>query len=225
MGNDELLMPYLDACSIACGGHAGTPYSMQKTVEVALKYNVSIGAHPSFPDKENFGRKIIAIEKELLINSLIDQIESLKIICKSNDVELTHIKLHGALYNLAAIDVEYANLVLQAFHTFKELSIYAPWNSAIDSVAKDLGVNVIKEAFADRRYHSDLSLVSRNKKNAVIHDSIDAVDQVLSIVNFKKVKTIDGNIVPFKGDTFCVHGDNSTALEIVKALKKIQING
>lgn len=222
IGQDDLIMPFLDACSIACGGHAGDKDSMKLTAELALTYNVSIGAHPSFPDKDNFGRAMMKISPERLAESLYNQVTDLAVICKSAGTNLTHIKTHGALYNLAAKDEATARLILKALKDFRHLPFLAPYKSVFSKLAKINSWKVKSEAFADRRYNQDRSLVDRTQQDAVITDPRLAQSQVLSIVKFGWIKCINGANVSLNADTFCVHGDNPNAIEILKALKDIQ---
>lgn len=218
MDNDALLMPFLGSCNIACGGHFGNVESMMTAVKLAIKHGVNVGAHPSFPDRENFGRKIIDISRDDLQQSLYQQIIAFQKVCTGLGVIMHHIKLHGALYNLAASNAEIAAVVLNAFAATKaDIKIYVPYNSAIAILADDY-FPIVYEAFADRSYNSDLSLVSRDKGNALISDKNTAWLQVSTMINAGKVKSIDGKMVDIKADTFCVHGDSKNALELVKHL-------
>ncbi|MCF6317907.1 MAG: 5-oxoprolinase subunit PxpA [Proteobacteria bacterium] len=216
MGNDAQLMPFLGSCNIACGGHFGDTQTMTAAVKLAKKHNVNAGAHPSFPDKENFGRKVMAISRDGLQQSLTQQISDFQQVCSACDIPMHHIKLHGALYNLAVNDAEIAAVVLNAFASVQaDIKIYVPFNSAISILADDY-FPIVYEAFADRAYNADLSLVSRDKPNAVITDKQQAWQQVKSIIQTGKVPTINGQMVTIKADTFCVHGDNKNAFEILQ---------
>lgn len=220
MDNDAQLMPFLGSCNIACGGHYGDTKTMETAILLAKKYHVSVGAHPSFPDKENFGRKIIDISRDQLHQSLVKQMTDFKTICNQNNVVMHHVKLHGALYNLAASDAEIAAVVLNAFAKVQaDIKIYAPYFSAIAMLAEDY-FPIVYEAFADRAYNADLSLVSRDKPSAVIRDKLKAWQQIKSIIETGKVATVDGQMVAIKADTFCVHGDNDNALEILQYIRQ-----
>lgn len=220
MGNDAQLMPFLGSCNIACGGHFGNSITMETAIQLAKKHHVNVGAHPSFPDKENFGRKIIEISRDDLHQSLVKQITDFQKTCKQNNVAMHHIKLHGALYNLAANDAEIAAVVLNAFAKVQaEIKIYVPYFSAIAILAEDY-FSIVYEAFADRSYNADLSLVSRNESNALITDKQQAWQQVKTIIETGKVSTINGGMVNIKADTFCVHGDNNSALEILQYIQQ-----
>jgi UPF0271 protein len=218
MGNDAQLMPFLGSCNIACGGHFGNINTMTKAIKLAKEHGVNVGAHPSFPDKENFGRKLMKISRLELQEALHQQVMSFQNLCHKLDVEMHHIKLHGALYNLAANDAEIAAVVLNVFAAVHaDIKIYVPYNSAIAILADDY-FPIVYEAFADRRYNHDLSLVSRDKVGAVITDKELAWQQVSCIINQGKVKTIEGQMVVIKAGTFCVHGDQENALDIVQYL-------
>ena len=220
MGNDAQLMPYLGSCNIACGGHFGDVKSMTAAIKLAQLHGVNVGAHPSFPDPENFGRKLMNISRQKLQETLYHQVTIFQQICDKLNVEMHHIKLHGALYNLAANDAEIAAVVLNAFAAVHaDIKIYVPYNSAIAILADDY-FPIVYEAFADRSYNPDLSLVNRDLVGAVITDKKRAWQQVLTIIKTGKVKSIDGEEVAIKADTFCVHGDQCNAVEIVKHIKE-----
>lgn len=221
-GNDEALMPHLDACSIACGGHAGDENSMRDTVRLAKKYRVKVGAHPAFPDRKNFGRQVMDISAEELENSLLTQIRYIETICKEEGVPLDHIKPHGALYNLAAKEENTAKIVARVAKQFPGLTLYTPWKSVLAELAKKETVPVKFEGFADRKYAKDRSLVSRSNANAIITDPNTAAEQVYIILTESKLITNDWSIVPMKAQTFCVHGDNPAAPDIAKRLNQLR---
>lgn len=231
IGNEAKLMPHLSSCNIACGGHAGDTFTMAEVVRLANANNVKIGAHPSFPDKENFGRKIMEITAADLCTILKQQIRVLQSVLRSENALLHHIKPHGALYNLAAKDEKTAKVVVEVLKSVAlPIKLYAPYNSVIAKVAKAEQIEVTYEAFADRNYNKDLSLVSRQKFNAIISDKNKVLNHVLKIIEHQKVDTIDNMEVTLKASTFCVHGDTKNALEILKFLNEklpeyhIQIN-
>lgn len=221
-GNDAAIMPFISSCSIACGGHFGDDHTMRQTVRLAKQNGVGCGAHPSYPDRANFGRKPMAIPVAELSHSLNQQITDFHRICLEEGVVLHHIKLHGALYNQAAKDPQTALIVLDAIDkTSLKVPIYAPWKSALAKAAKGR-YRILFEAFADRRYHADLRLVSRSHPDAVITDKEEVSRQVLSILKKGQLTTIEGRIVPIKADTFCVHGDQRNAVEILRFLDGIR---
>ena len=220
MTNDAEIMPYLGSCNIACGGHYGNKASMTETILLAKKYGVKIGAHPSFPDKENFGRKIIQMATDELQVSLYQQIQVFLQVCDELNVKMHHIKLHGALYNLAAADVEIAGMVLNVFAAAQtDIKIYVPYNSVIAAMAHDY-FPICYEAFIDRRYHNDLTLVARTQDNALITNNKEAWQQMLDIINNGELKSVEGDYVAIKADTFCLHGDHENALSLIKYIHK-----
>ena len=219
IGNDALLMPLLSSCNIACGGHAGDEKSMKETIEQALKHGVKIGVHPSYPDRENFGRKEIDITLSKLQENIENQINVFKKVLNKTRGELHHIKPHGALYNVAAKNRKIAEVILNAaLNTVGNIFLYVPYNSVIHQLALERGIKVKVEAFADRNYNTDLSLVSRANTNAVITAPELVRQHLTNMIIHKKVVSIDGVEVPMYADTFCVHGDNSNAIEILKFL-------
>lgn len=218
--HDADLMPLISACNIACGGHAGNIDTMHRTVQLAMEKNVEIGAHPSYPDKENFGRKSMEMSAEDLKLSIEAQVISLKQIVEAEGGKLTHIKLHGALYNDAAKDENIAKTVLEAIELLEEnYCLYVPINSKIASIAMGK-FDVFFEAFGDRNYEADYSLVSRSKLNAIIDQKESVFEHVFSIFRDKKIIAVSGEELECKADTFCIHSDTKSAVEILKYLHK-----
>lgn len=217
--NEAELMPFLSSCNIACGGHAGEPETLRRVIELAKSHNVKIGAHPSFPDRANFGRQIMQMTDEELEDTIVNQIFGVKITVESYGLKLDHVKLHGALYNLAAVDEKLATLVVNVIKKFHyPLKLYAPFGSVISKIAQQEGIEVMYEGFADRNYNEDLSLVSRKNKNAILHKKEAILTHVLKIIKQQKVRTISGVEVPIKATTICVHGDTKNAVEILEYL-------
>ncbi|MBZ0244909.1 MAG: 5-oxoprolinase subunit PxpA [Cyclobacteriaceae bacterium] len=218
-GNDALLMPYLSSCNIASGGHAGNEASMKATIRLALEHGVKIGAHPSFPDRENFGRIEMTLPNNELTTIIIEQIVQLKNLTEEAGGKLNHVKPHGALYNMAAVNDSTAEAVLDAMTPFdKELILYVPYGSVIAKKAIERGIPIKYEAFADRNYNDDLTLVSRKLDNAVLEDPDQITEHVFRMIKEKKVKTISGNYSTIEAGTLCIHGDNPHAVEIVSQL-------
>ncbi|MGB3606638.1 MAG: 5-oxoprolinase subunit PxpA [Psychroserpens sp.] len=219
LGNESQLMPYLSSCNIACGGHAGDDATMRRVVDLAIKYKVKVGAHPSFPDKENFGRNVLDISPKALHESLFNQMMSLKSVVDDNNVQLHHIKPHGALYNLAARNKTMAQIIVDVVKRFDEnMILYVPDQSVILELALKNDIKMKLEAFADRKYNDDLSLVSRQNEGAIIHDFDSIFKQVYGIIYNGKVTTINGVEVALKVDTFCVHGDHDNVVENLRKL-------
>ena len=221
LNNEHIIMPLIDSCNIACGGHAGDNGSMIECVEISIKNNVKIGAHPSYPDKINFGRKKIDISPSELSYSIISQIESLEVIADSYGLELNHIKAHGALYNQMMIDAELSNFYLDTIKDFKnKCSLFIPYKSEIEKIALKKGFSIIYEVFGDRNYNDDLSLVSRNNENALITDPESVVNHIKTIKETETVKTINGNYKKIKFDTICIHSDTNNSIEILKKINQ-----
>ncbi len=222
VGNESELMPFIQYCNIACGGHTGDSNSMNEIVEIAIQNNVLIGAHPSYPDRENFGRKTVQISSEELVGTIQSQIENLLSIVKSSGTSLFHIKPHGALYNDIAKNELLALTFLEAIKPYKfDLKLFVPYKSVIEEKAIENGFSIIYEVFADRNYNDDLSLVSRNQKNSMIVDSVDVIQHVSKIIESGKVTTITNKKVTIKANTFCVHSDTDNAVLLVKELNKL----
>ncbi len=217
LNNEERLMPFVNSCNIACGFHAGDAPTMARTVALAAAHKVKVGAHPSFPDRENFGRKPMHLPTEELTALISYQVGGLMAIAAQQGVTLHHVKPHGALYNMAASHEQVASAVLAALQQFEGV-LYAPYGSVIAQMAKDKGIQVWHEAFADRAYNDQLELVSRKEPHAVLHDTEAIYTQVASIVRQGQVQTISGITKPLKARTMCVHGDNPNAENILREL-------
>lgn len=229
IGNEAKIFPYISSCNIACGGHAGTGESMSEVVDLALEHNVKIGAHPSYPDRENFGREVMDISNEVLMQSIRDQLQTFEAILDRKKTTLHHIKAHGALYNQTAKDPELAKTYLEAILAYKQKAIlYVPFGSGLAKLATERGFKIWYEAFADRNYNVDLSLVSRKNRYALIQEPKEVLIHVLPVIKDAKVKTVSGGFHKIEANTLCVHGDTSSALEILmylsRELPKHQVN-
>ncbi len=231
VGNEALLLPLISSCNIACGAHAGDEHTMRRVVQLAKKHKVKIGAHPGFPDRANFGRKTMNIDQAALSKSIIAQINLLARIVQEENAVLRHIKAHGALYNSIAKNEQLALTFLKAILPYKEsVYLYVPYGTLICTLAFDMGFQIKTEAFADRNYNLDLSLVSRALDNAIIHEPDMVLAHVLNMVKSGSVQTIENVQMPMKADTYCVHGDTASALEILMYLSQelpkhqVQIN-
>lgn len=228
IGNETLLLPYLSSCNIACGGHAGDLQTMDTVVNLAKTHNVKVGAHPSYPDKANFGRKVIKISDEDLLKSLQEQVLSLKEVTDKHNIKLHHIKPHGALYNKATVDKNTAEVIVKLMKQFdSEIKLYAPYNSVIAELALNENIPIYYEVFADRNYNSNLTLVSRSNENAMLHDNKDICNHVYKMITEQKVNCITGDEQFIKADTVCLHGDHPNAVEnahfLVEELQKRNI--
>jgi len=221
LDNEHIIMPLISSCNISCGAHAGSIEIMDKVIQLAVKHKVKIGAHPSFPDRKNFGRKVLDISNSDLQKSLEDQLTILKDRALLQNATIHHVKPHGALYNLIAVNREKASIVIAAIqHVFEAVKLYVPYQSRIEEVAVKSGIEIVYEAFADRMYNEDLSLVSRTFSNALIQDKLEVLKQVQKISNKQLVTTVNFHEKKIKASTFCVHGDTKNAIEILEYLHK-----
>ncbi|MEC8831715.1 MAG: LamB/YcsF family protein, partial [Bacteroidota bacterium] len=183
VGNEGEIFPYISSCNIACGGHAGDLETMLRVVSLAKQHNIKVGSHPSFPDKANFGREVMLISDHDLIKSIRKQLFDFDEVLKQVGLPLHHIKAHGALYNQTAKDEGLAKLYLDAIQEYKEKAIvYVPFHSVITRIAVERGFKIWFEAFADRNYNPDLSLVSRKEQNALIEEPEAVLKHVLPII-------------------------------------------
>ncbi|HET9055355.1 MAG TPA: 5-oxoprolinase subunit PxpA [Chitinophagaceae bacterium] len=220
-GNDKAIMPYISSANIACGYHAGNETSMKETVELCSSYGVAMGAHPSFPDKENFGRTNMNLPSDEIYSLVLNQIKTLADIVFSHGKKLQHVKPHGALYNMAAKDISIARAVANAIKDFdKNLLLFGPPKSKLDTAANEQQIKFIAEAFADRTYQPDGSLTPRTQPNALIEDEEKCVHQVLQIIKDKTVTCCDGTIISLKAETICIHSDGKNAVGLTNALYK-----
>ncbi len=216
--NDARLMPLISACNIACGGHAGTLETMKHTVDLAMEYGVEIGAHPSYPDKKNFGRNSIDISAEDLKLSLEAQILSLKELAEAEGSQLTHVKPHGALYNDAARDEKTAEIIIETMLLFEEnLALFAPPGSVIARLAEGK-IPVVLEAFADRNYNEDYSLVSRSEPHALITEKEAVFEHLYRMFSHGKIRCKNDREIECHATTFCVHSDTPNSVEILQFL-------
>lgn len=227
IGNENKLMPYLSSCNIACGGHTGNEKTMSEVALLADKNRVKIGAHPSYPDSEHFGRKRMDISCAALFTSVKGQVKDLMHVLYKHHLQLHHIKPHGALYNDAAKNKTVAEVIIEVMKGIQlPLRLYVPYGSVIADLAIKERIPITYEAFADRNYNNDLTLVSRSLLNAIITDPDDMFEHVYGMISKNKVKTISGIEVNIKADTYCIHGDNPNAVALLKALSnKLKTKG
>lgn len=221
VGNEQELFPMISSCNIACGGHAGSRESIRHCLELAKQFNVKVGAHPSYPDKENFGRISIDISQNDLIKTIESQMQQFEAVREQMDIKLHHIKPHGALYNDIAKNETLATTFLKGIEAYKRGTVlYVPYASVIHRLAIKNGFTVLVEAFADRNYNKDLSLVSRKENNALITKGDEVLTHLLRMHNEKMVKTITGDKIEIEANTFCIHGDTPSALQILMYITK-----
>lgn len=220
IGNDEQIMPYITSANIACGYHAGDEDTMMQTILLATKYNVNIGAHISFLDRENFGRSEIKNSPQEVYELASNQINLLQKIAACNNAALHHVKPHGALYNMAAKDKMLAKAIAEAVGDVdKSLIVYGLSNSFLITEAKSIGLKTASEVFGDRTYLDDGSLTPRSQPNALILNTDEMIQQVLMMVKEGKVKTVSGKEISIQAETICIHGDGEHAVEFAKAIK------
>lgn len=220
MGRDAALMDFVTSVNIACGFHAGDATVMRETVETALEKGVRIGAHPSFPDLQGFGRREMKMPAGEIFDVVLYQIAALKGICEALGGRLHHVKPHGALYNLAARDPVSAAAVAGAVRAIDEnLIFYGLSGSFLISEAEKLGLKTASEVFADRTYSIDGGLTPRSEPDALIEDTETAVRQVLQMIRTQTVTTRSGERIPIRAETVCLHGDGEHALEFARAIR------
>ena len=216
LGDDESVMPFITSANIACGLHAGDPLVMQKTIRLAKKYGVAIGAHPSWPDLQGFGRREMNLSADEVEAFVLYQIGALAAFAKSEGVELRHVKPHGALYNQASRDKTLADAIAYAVKSFDQnLILVGLAGSALIQAGIDLDLRVANEAFPDRRYNSDGTLVSRKQPNAIL----ESPDEVAAHAVMLAKDGIGFSGKRIKVDTLCLHGDNVHAAENARLVR------
>lgn len=219
IGNEEVILPLISSCNIATGGHTGTSESMRKVIRLAKTHGVKIGAHPSYPDKENFGRKTLQLSDDALKSAIRIQLKKFQQIIEEEDGIMHHIKAHGALYNDIAKNDALATIFLRSIEIYKDsVYIYVPYNSIIERKALNWGFKIKYEAFGDRNYNPDGSLVSRKEKFALITKPDLVLNHIIVMALEKQVLLLDGKRIPIKADTYCIHGDTPKAYEILQYL-------
>jgi len=219
--NDPDLLNIVNSANVACGYHAGDDESMNQVVEISKKNGVSIGAHPSFNDPENFGRKRINLSSSEIRKLIIDQYAILQEIASKHGECVTHIKPHGALNNMACEDIELAFTLAKAINEIsKDLIYLVPTGSKMEEAAKKLNMKIACEIFADRNYEDDGNLVSRKKSHALITDPEEAKNHVLNMVKNQAINCHSGKQIPCEIDSICIHGDNESSLATAKYIKE-----
>ncbi|MDO6765319.1 5-oxoprolinase subunit PxpA [Agarivorans sp. 1_MG-2023] len=230
MGIDEQVMPHIDMANIACGGHASDPDVMSNTLALAKQHNVSVGAHPSYADIAGFGRRSIPYQPDQLTHLVLAQVGSLQALCHYHQLSLHYVKPHGALYNDMHKEPSIFESVVKAVGSLDgniKLMVHATQSAGfIEKIAESYRIDLIKEAFCDRRYLANGQLQARSEAGAVITEQSHLIDQVTTILCNHKVVCADGSELALKADTLCVHGDNQAALDTIKQIKQhiIQAN-
>jgi len=218
---DSDLLEIVNSANVACGYHAGDETTMDEVVQISKKNGVSIGAHPSFNDPENFGRSRIDLSENEIKKLIIDQYEILQKIALKHGENVTHIKPHGALNNMACEDINLANILAKTIYSIdKELIYLVPTGSKMEIAAKKLNMKIACEIFADRNYEEDGNLVSRKKPHALITDPEEAKKHVLTMVKEQALNCYSGKKIPCEIDSICIHGDNISSLETARSINK-----
>lgn len=221
LGDDQAVLAQITSANIACGFHAGDPRIMRQTVAAAIAAGVAIGAHPSFPDLQGFGRRKMSLSPDEAYECVLYQVGALSGFARAQGTTLQHVKPHGALYNQAAADPALARAICEAVRDFDpSLYLYGLANSTLTDAGEALGLAVRHEVFADRTYQADGSLTPRGQANAMITDAEQAVAQVLCMLREGHVVAVDGSRVPVRADTLCIHGDQPGAAAFAHAIRQ-----
>jgi UPF0271 protein len=219
MSTDELIMPFISSANIACGYHAGDEKTIWKTMDLALKHHVAIGAHVSFFDKKNFGRSEMNLPADEIYDLVTQQLIISKEMADSFETKIRHVKPHGALYNMSAKDTVLAKTIAQAVKDFDEnLILFGLSGSHSIAEAKKIGLKTASEVFADRTYQDDGRLTPRTQTNALIENPHNVIEQVLQMIKEGTVTGISGKKIPIVAETMCIHGDGKHAVEFAKAI-------
>lgn len=221
---DAAILKIVSSANIACGGHTGDEHSMRTAIRLARENQVAIGAHPSFVDRENFGRSIQHPSAEILFEQLCEQVSALIKIADDEGCVVQHLKPHGALYNQAAKDAELGAILIRVIQTCQphfqpQLRLVTLAGSPLVAQANAAGIQVMQEAFADRRYNSDGSLRARTFPDACIEEDAEAVQQTRSIVQQAQLRSLSGELISIHADTLCVHGDGAHALHLLESIR------
>lgn len=223
--NDALIMPYIDQANIACGLHASDPSTIAQTIALAVKHKVTIGAHPSYPDREHFGRRSLSFSKQAINQIMHYQLAAFEALCKLQEAEFSYVKPHGALYNDMMRDLGLFEAVCNAISTFNQrlqLMLQArPDMSAYDDIAHKYGLSLIAEGFADRRYQVNGLLVPRSEEHAVITDQKTVKRNIEHLIATNCITSISGQQLQLSIKSLCVHGDNAQALSLIQVLRKV----
>ena len=222
--NELNILNYISSCSIACGGHVGDVNSIKTIIEACKKHSIAIGPHPSYPDKEGFGRRMIDIESKDLENSIRDQINLFLKVADSLSMPVRHVKLHGRLYNEVSKSEVLSSLFVNLIDSFKyDLSVIGPAESLLGQMLEDKDIPFIPEAFIDRTYKEDLTLVDRSEEGSVLISVEEQINQARSIVCDEKIMSNNNKILNLKAETLCIHGDSPNSLEVAEALTNMLI--
>ncbi len=220
IGADDEVFPFITSANVACGFHGGDPTVMRTTLAKARDRGVAVGAHPGFPDLIGFGRRNMDVSPSDIYDLVVYQVGALMGFARAASVELQHVKAHGALYNMAAAKPELAAAIARAVRDVdRQLILFGLPGSHLIIEGESAGLTTASEVFADRTYMNDGSLVSRKRPDAQVHDTNEAVQRAIRMVREKTVRSIDGQDIPLKVDTICLHGDGPHAAEFAQGLR------
>jgi UPF0271 protein len=221
MGEDEAILDYVTSANIACGFHAGDPATMRRTVAAACARGVALGAHPSLPDLQGFGRREMRVAPDEVYAMVVYQIGALDGFARARGARMQHVKPHGALYNMAARDARLAQAIAQAVRDYdRGLILFGLSGSELIRAGREAGLAVASEVFADRTYQADGSLTPRTRSDAMIEDVERSIAQVLAMVGGGTVQATDGTQVKVEADTLCIHGDQPAARAFAARLRE-----
>jgi UPF0271 protein len=219
-GHDAELFKLISSANIATGFHAGDSDTMHAAISAAKKHEVAVGAHPSFFDRENFGRKELTIADEEVFEAVAYQLGIFQAIASALDVRPNHVKPHGALYNMAVRHGKLADAIARAIESIDpKLILFAPDKSELARAGETHGLQIAREIFADRNYLNDGWLVPRTRPDALLHDPKEAAERVLRMLREGKVRSVEGRDVAVRGESICVHGDTPGAVEFARELR------
>jgi UPF0271 protein len=222
--SDAVIIAHVTSVNIACGYHAGDTETMRKTIRLAMEHGVAIGAHPGLPDREHFGRREMLVTWTAVYDMIFDQVTTLKSLAREQGASITHLKPHGALYNMAARDIKIAQAIVSVTGDLSDLYgecvLVGPAGSQLIKAGENAGLKTASEAFADRTYQADGSLTPRDSADALIHDPAAAAERVLKMVLQGTVSSQQGTEIPLRVDTICIHGDSPGAADMAKTIRE-----
>ena len=227
MGSDTEMLSIVNSANLACGFHAGDPLVILRTLQDAKKHQVGVGAHPSFPDLQGFGRRKMFLTPQELEGNLLYQLSALQGMARTQNITLEHVKPHGALNNMACADMKLASQIVSIIKSFDaSLILLAPACSALQIAGEEAGLTVATEIFADRAYQDDAQLVPRSEKNAMIHGAEKSYQHVQKMLEAKAIISVSGKKIPCNIHSICVHGDNADAVNTAAYLRQnLEKNG
>lgn len=221
MGDDAAMLSVVTSANVACGGHASDPETMYRTLCWAKENDVAVGAHPGYNDREGFGRRIIPMSPDKAGRMVVAQIGALQAMATVAGTKVTYVKTHGALGNLAARDLQFAQAIMDAVALLdSSLSVLAISGTQLEAAARNASLRVYSEIYADRGYLASGQLVPRAQDGAMIHDPSEAVDRLLSMLETGLMPVIDGEPIPLQADSICVHGDSPTAVKMAREVRE-----